>query len=263
MYKLVFSLALSLVLGTQAVQAQKAPNTTTPKSPASGGNLTKADLLALKKGAYNNSLRYLDYGTATQNVVDILTISPDAVEWKDTLCLLYFNRQMYPQTLLLTDELLKAKPQDAKALEMQAIAYDALGGHKQALEAYEKLYVISKDINHLYQVAGHQFDLARIGECNQTLDAIMKSPEAEKATVSLNFGRNEQQTVPMKAAIYNMRGVIAQSLKQEAAAKQNFEEALKVYPDFVLAKGNLEALTQQPEDPNKLNYLPEPPGKPK
>jgi hypothetical protein len=49
----------------------------------------------------------------------------------------------------------------------------------------------------------------------------------------------QSQQVSLKAAAFNVKGIIGLELNQDDAAKQNFEEAIKLFPDFVLAKGNL------------------------
>ena len=49
----------------------------------------------------------------------------------------------------------------------------------------------------------------------------------------------------MKAAALNVKGIVASDLNQDANAKQFFNEAIKIFPDFVLAKGNLAALIER------------------
>ena len=49
----------------------------------------------------------------------------------------------------------------------------------------------------------------------------------------------------MKAAAYNVKGICALELNQPDAAKDNFNKALQAFPDFVLAKSNLETLAKK------------------
>ena len=49
----------------------------------------------------------------------------------------------------------------------------------------------------------------------------------------------------MKAAAYNVKGICALELNQPEAAKENFNKALQLFPDFVLAKTNLETLEKR------------------
>jgi len=52
------------------------------------------------------------------------------------------------------------------------------------------------------------------------------------------------QKVPLRAAAHNVKGIIAMDLNQPDIAKQQFETAIKLFPDFVLAQGNLVAIEQ-------------------
>jgi hypothetical protein len=51
----------------------------------------------------------------------------------------------------------------------------------------------------------------------------------------------------LKAAALNLRGVIMQELSMTDKAKENFEAALKIMPEFALAKGNLESMNKKAE----------------
>ena len=58
----------------------------------------------------------------------------------------------------------------------------------------------------------------------------------------VGFGRIGRE-VAKRAAAFNMRGVIALEINQLDVAKQNFQKALELFPDFSLAKSNLEKVT--------------------
>jgi Flp pilus assembly protein TadD len=49
----------------------------------------------------------------------------------------------------------------------------------------------------------------------------------------------------MKAAALNIKGIVAMDLNQESNAKNFFNQALQLFPDFALAKGNLATLAQK------------------
>ena len=49
----------------------------------------------------------------------------------------------------------------------------------------------------------------------------------------------------MKAAALNVKGIVAMDLNQDANAKEFFNQALQLFPDFALAKGNLATLSQK------------------
>ena len=49
-----------------------------------------------------------------------------------------------------------------------------------------------------------------------------------------------RQVVPLKAAVWNIKGVMFMDMNENDKAKNCFLEALKIFPDFVLVKGNME-----------------------
>ena len=66
-------------------------------------------------------------------------------------------------------------------------------------------------------------------------------------TVDVNVGQGYKQTVPYKAAALNIKGVIARQLNDDKTAEELFNQALAIYPDFVLAKGNIEEMKKSSE----------------
>ena len=78
-----------------------------------------------------------------------------------------------------------------------------------------------------------------------SIGKILADPKANEQKVAMTIGqRGQQQEVVLKAAAINMKGVLYKELGKLDMAKVQFEEALKIQADFVLAKGNLQALTQ-------------------
>ncbi|MCS7086074.1 MAG: tetratricopeptide repeat protein, partial [Bacteroidia bacterium] len=54
-----------------------------------------------------------------------------------------------------------------------------------------------------------------------------------------------RQEVKFKAAALNVKGVLYKDKGDKASAKKFFEEALKIEPEFELAKNNLEELNKE------------------
>lgn len=217
--------------------APSATTTTTSPKGGGGGGIDN------DKKVYQMSLRYGDYIAATQAVYNIIAVEGETSGWKDTLNLLYFTRENYVQSLLLSNELMTKRPDDKSLMEIKAVSLESIGNAKEALEAYEKLYPLSKNINHLYQIATLQFQLARLGECSQNLQQLAQDPAADKATVVLTFNQ-QRQRVPIHAAALNMQGILLANNNKRDESKTYFEQAVKAFPDFALAKANLEALAQ-------------------
>jgi tetratricopeptide (TPR) repeat protein len=168
-------------------------------------------------------------------------LKPERTDLNDSLALLYFAGERYAQAYLIGEEIVKNDPKRKDMLELVAVSKQNLGLIKESLADYEKLYAIDKSIFYLYQMATEQYQLKRYGECVASLDQIIASPDADKQKVNIRMQGGGQE-VPMKAAAYNVRGICAVDMGQKDAAKDNFNKAIQIAPDFALAKGNLDAL---------------------
>ena len=217
-------------------------------------------ITAQKKGAtpvlsndqqvFKNALQYNDVATAIQATHQIIAKEGPNSTYKDSLAILYFRATNYVSAHLVAKELLSNKPKDAVLLEINAVSLKQLNAPKEAIAAYEALLPISKNRYHAYELAQLQLGIARNGEALQTVTYAIENTESVK-DASLQFPKSDKevQQVPLDAALYNLKGLIAYELKDEKAAKAAFDEALKIFPEFVLAQQNVAALTQQAAAP--------------
>ncbi|MCX7764314.1 MAG: tetratricopeptide repeat protein [Bacteroidia bacterium] len=210
---------------------------------------SKSELLppmpSIPQKIYEQSIRYND--PLTQIIALHWRIAAEGERFglKDTLAQAYFQAGFYRQAIAVADELLREQPRNAELAELKAVSYYYLQDTKGALEAYEKLYEITQSPQHLYQVITLQFNLQRHGECQANIDRLLSMPESERLSVRISTPDGRTQEVPLKAAALNVRGVLFKIQKENELAKKSFEEALKIYPDFLLAKGNLEELARE------------------
>ena len=182
-----------------------------------------------------------DYEVATQAIYDILATQPSENAWRDSLALLYAQQKAYPQALKISEQQTAQNPNDTLMLKVQALAHKALGNPKKSLEVYEKLYPLTKNVYHLYEIATIQYSMTRLQECLITAQSLHQHEGLGEARIHLNFNQ-QNQVVPLKAAVYNIQGVVAKDLDKQTEARTFFEQALKIAPDFALAKGNLDEL---------------------
>jgi len=145
-----------------------------------------------------------------------------------------------------------------KILGLLALSEKAIGRSIEALAAYEKLFVCTQDLQYAYEIAALQFNIQRFGECRATIEAIIATITAEnQQTIQIVYQANENQPgvnpegrsslraqdVPLKAAAYNLKGVLQLELNEIEEAQASFNKALELFPDFQLTIGNLESLT--------------------
>jgi tetratricopeptide (TPR) repeat protein len=191
---------------------------------------------------YELGKRYNDYSIAIRVLYERLAEDPANKALKDSLASLYFSSRSYAQAIAVAQELLEEAPQNERMLEMVAISYQNLGAVEQALEHYEQLHEQTGDVYHLYQVAVLRYRMKRYGECKLALQKIIQHPKAAKKTVTINTQGNPAQDVPLKAAAYNVKGMLLFSQNERSQAKQAFQAATKIFPEFQLAKNNLAEL---------------------
>ena len=210
-------------------------------------NTLSNDPYEVQNRAYKAALKNYDLPSATVALYNMIALKPERTDLQDSLALVYFGSERYAQSYLVGEEILKNNPQRNDMLELVAVSKQNLGLIKEALADYEKLYSQQKALFYLYQMATLQYQLKRYGECVASLDQIIGDAKADKEKVSIrNQGGNQE--VPMKAAALNVKGICAVELNQIDAAKENFKKAIELYPDFALAKGNLDNLNNKSSD---------------
>ena len=124
------------------------------------------------------------------------------------------------------------------ALEMSGVSYEQLGLKDKALVAYESIYLRNNSVYTLYKVAVIQLDLGRHGESITNAGILLDKEETKETKVSFNTD-NGQQQISLEAAVYNLKGLIESSQENKEAARASFNEALRIEPEFAMAKNNL------------------------
>lgn len=226
-------LFLSLLLAQK--KSQKSEAATTP-APVSGN---------LPQKVYEQGVKYNDPVTQIFALQWRIAAEGERFGLRDTLAQAYFQAGFYRQALAVAEELLREQPRNADLAELRAVSYFYLQDARGALDAYEKLYEITQSPSHLYQVITLQFNLQRYGECQVNIDRLLSTPESERLTVRISTPDGQAQEVPLRAAALNVRGVLFRLQKENEKARKAFEEALKIFPNFLLAKGNLEDLSRE------------------
>ncbi len=208
------------------------------------GLLSAQDAFDVQSRIYKTALKNYDLQAATIALYNMQALKPERADLNDSLALLYFAGERYAQAYLIGEGIVTADPKRNDILELVAVSKQNLGMVKEALADYEKLYGVDKSVFYLYQMSTLQYQLKRYGECVASLDQIIANADADKQKVNIRLQQGSQE-VPMKAAAYNVKGICAMELNQEEAAKQNFNKAIELFPDFALAKGNLDLVNKK------------------
>lgn len=247
LFLLLFGFSTSLLAQRPKAAADTPPAASTSPAPAPAAPAPSNNKPASAEGEvfnqmYRMALRYNDPSVALLSLYHRIAENPQETSLKDSLMGLYFALNQYTQALSVVQDLKANNYENLRTLEVEALSFRALGRPKESLAAYEKLYEKTKQVYHLYQIASVQYQLKRLGECIASLNDVILNPEAAKEKVSIAYSQEQSQQIIIQAAAHNIRGVVYQDQKQFAEARADYEAALKLAPDFVLARNNLEAL---------------------
>lgn len=187
---------------------------------------------------YRNAVVFNDMLVAKQALFQIISMQPENTGAYDSLAAIYFMMGAYQQTIMAAEK----APSTAGLKEIRAYSYRNLGDLKTALQLFEELFAATSSPENGYQVASIQYSLKRLGECEVTLDKILKHADSPVKKVVITLDKGESQEVTYLAAAENLKGVMLNEMGKTERAKGCFERALASDPDFILAKNNLESI---------------------
>jgi tetratricopeptide (TPR) repeat protein len=191
---------------------------------------------------YRQSLQYLDLQSAATAVLHMIALKPERKEFRDSLMYVYFTAEKFSQAFLVGESILKDKPDSKDVLEVVALSKQQIGMVKEALPDYEKLYQLSKDLFYLYQIAGIQYQLKRMGECQASVDQIISDKDAATRKVTITNSDRSSEEVSFLAAALNIKSLCLLDMGQTEQAKNTLNEVIKLEPGFRLAAANLRAI---------------------
>lgn len=207
---------------------------------AQSKEIQSTQLYKLYQMKYVFGRKYNDMDIIKDALYSMISMDMNDDSLKMTLCYFYFEQNQFASSLFVSMDLLSRYPDHEDALKINAMSYENMGVRDKAIDSYESLYLKTNEISVLYQAAMLQFELERYNECSANLDIVVKDPQAK--ALKLNFAKNEteQQEVTLEAAAYNMKGMLLKQQGNMTEAKVQFEKALELEPEFVLASQNLE-----------------------
>lgn len=188
---------------------------------------------------YQLATQFNDPAVARMALYNVLFFSNNQSAVLDSLALMYYNLNQMPSVALVTTENLKINPDNQVALELGAIALNQLGAKDRSLENYEKLFLKNNDSRTLYQVAYMQYEMKRFTESSTSLEILLKRTDIDELKMTFSKLDKTQQEVSMRAAAFNLKGLLAQENGEIQKAKEQFLEALKLAPGFEVAQANL------------------------
>jgi len=198
--------------------------------------------IAFEKQKLQQAKAYGDESIVANVMYSLIALEGPQSSYKDSLAYVYFNKRNYVSCFLVTNDLLKTKPENLELLEMNAVSLESMGALEKSKEAYEKLFAMTNDNYHAYKLAGIEFRMNQNEGAYATIKKAGQISGNEGLKITFQVNENYNQNVELKAAIAYLEGLIAVSLNKSVEAKTSFERAIQIFPDFVLAKSKLEIL---------------------
>lgn len=209
---------------------------------------------------YRRALLYNDLSSAAFSLTVYLQNGGEE-KYNDSLAVVYYNMNNLGGAYKLAGEINAKDAKNITALTLLADISGRAGEVKKSLEWYEKLVVVAPMPYNFYQLATKQFIMERNLECRESLNKVISdSVQAKDQKVRLDIGEGYGEEVPVLAAAMNMLGAIAYKEKNKEAAAEWYKKAIQVFPQFVIAKQNLDELSK-PEAPAKPAPGTKPPAK--
>lgn len=237
MYKLLFTLVSLIFLVSFGHAQQRNTNTPAASAPAASVKLAKA--------VYHQALSLADYQTAQYALHQLIIADQDTQRhWRDTLLFVYAESGAWRSAHLLAAKLREQRPNDNVLLAIDAKALSQLGLVREAISTYELLYSRTREAVYGFELVVLQLGIKRLSEADAVLAQLLAVDikDNDKTMVSAATPAGVQQSVPLKAAALNLRGLVAYDMKQNDIALGYFRQALGIKPDYAVAKQNEQAL---------------------
>lgn len=206
---------------------------------------SKVDEIAFQKQVLKKAKDYSDPTVTKSAFYKLIVLEGENSTYKDSLALLYFGARQYAQCFLVSEEILKKEPNKINILEIQAASLETLGAYDKALLRYKKLFGLKQDNFHGYSLANLQYRAKKYNEAMLTIQKTEKLNDSGDFMVTYPINKTHSQKVELMAAIQYLKGLIAIELKRKEMAKISLQKAIKIHPDFVLAKEKLEQLNEE------------------
>ncbi len=206
-------------------------------------DVTNSMTYKVEKAVYNRAIKYNDAGIAVNALYRLCVLQPRNDSLLYALQYLYFNSQDYISSILVANDVLLLNPKNTGSQEMKAMSLERVGAKDKAIDEYESLYLKNNsNITYLYKTALLEYEVKRYKESLTNVNILLKQNQAD--TLKLTFDKNDsvQIQVPMKASLYNVKGMLNEALNNDTGAKVDYDSALMIAPDFFLPKQNLDSL---------------------
>ena len=196
----------------------------------------------VQKSIYEKAKSYNDPNVAISALYNMVALQPDNVLLKDSLMREYLAISQWAPSYMISREILGIQPNNNFALEVSCVSLQNLGLKQEALNEYESLYLKTDRIDVLYTISFLQFELRNFNESLTNLDILISNNQTEEMTVSVSKDENTRQEIAIRAQLNYLKGLIYIEQENDLLAKQAFNTAIEIAPEFQNAISKLKTL---------------------
>lgn len=192
---------------------------------------------------YKRSYDLKDVPTAITAVHMIL--QQDSTHYlRDSLPGMYLVSQNIEACFATTEEALKRKPNDEELLKYKLLCLEQMGKADDLLKLATSLYNKTNKAEYLYKMASVQLVSGDFETATTTINGMMDKYKTTSDSVDIFIDQSQSQKVPLIAACWNMRGYVHIQTQKYQQAAEAYQKAIQLFPDFVMARRNLQQLVQ-------------------
>jgi tetratricopeptide (TPR) repeat protein len=196
--------------------------------------------------AFAFAMKIGDYASAIDAQYRIISKDPNNISKIFTLAELYFDTEQFTLCINTCYWALEKNSKHKKSWQMLAVCYQREKNNTGALLAYKELDSIYPDAYNKYQKATLLFEKKRDQEALNELQKIINDSTTTNRIITVTYQteqkKNEEQSVSLQAAAYNMAAYILMNHNEKDKALFLLQKALEISPEFLLALGNMNTL---------------------
>lgn len=193
---------------------------------------------------YYMALSHGDLGSAIVEVNAICALDTSSQSSLDTLMRLYYLSGNFVSTYKVGEKLREKKTIHKKFMAESALKLGFTSEAKQWMIDIEENDSAGLNIASKFKLASIHYNDQEFEEAIALLGKIVDDDASFELRTKITGDSSVEQEVSYYAASHNFAGFVFLNLENYESAEAHFREALRVQPDFQLAKNNLAELSR-------------------
>ena len=124
------------------------------------------------------------------------------------------------------------------------LCLEQVGKADELFTLANNLYNKTGKAEYVYKIASVQLVTGEFTAANKTISSMMEKYKNTKDSVDIFIDQGQSQRVPIIAACWNMKGYLYIQTQKYQQAGEAYQKAIQIFPDFVMARRNLQQLIQ-------------------